>query len=136
MVPIVKRNLTPDDHTNKQDVDSYLLVDNNGQPKKVYIKRNVPIKVINHKDPKSKTLDYSDDRLEEGSVNNFQTVGYQPRKDFIKPTLGKHSKRNFLLGGESSLICCLSSKSQRQREYNSTQSNGRKESSNSRCLLQ
>lgn len=71
LVPIVKRNLTPDDHTNKQDVDSYLLVDNNGQPKKVYIKRNVPIKVINQKDAKSKTLDYSDDRLEEGSVNNF-----------------------------------------------------------------
>lgn len=60
IVPIVKRNLTPDDHVNKKDVDSYLLVDNHGQPRKVYIKRNVPVKV--HSPSKqSKTLDYSDE---------------------------------------------------------------------------
>lgn len=115
LVPVIKRNLTPDDHINKKDVDSYLLVDNHGQPRKVYIKRNVPVK-MQSPNKQSKTLDYSDDHdAEMKKFEHFNTMNPHPRgkRGLIKPTLGNQSKRNFLLGGESSLICCLSSKSHR-----------------------
>jgi hypothetical protein len=43
MVPKIKRNLTPDEHLKPPAAESYLLVDGFGQPRKIYIKRNVKI---------------------------------------------------------------------------------------------
>jgi len=35
VVPVVKRNLTPDEHLGGHRVNSYLIVDSGGKPKKV-----------------------------------------------------------------------------------------------------
>lgn len=39
IVPVVKRNLTPDDHLSKVGPEGYLLVDGKGKPRKIYIQR-------------------------------------------------------------------------------------------------
>jgi hypothetical protein len=43
VVPKVKRNLTPDEHLKAPAAESYLLVDNFGQPRKIYLKRNLKV---------------------------------------------------------------------------------------------
>ena len=54
--PMVKRNLTPDEHLKPPATESYLLVDGYGQPKKIYIKRNQPMQ-----QQASQTIDYGGD---------------------------------------------------------------------------
>jgi hypothetical protein len=77
LIPVVKRNLTPDDHTGVKEAESYLIIDSQGLPRKIYIQRKIQAKTIGQSPLKvqARTLDYdnSSDR-ERGVRNNFSTL--------------------------------------------------------------
>ncbi|CDW85930.1 UNKNOWN [Stylonychia lemnae] len=140
LIPVVKRNLTPDDHLRKEQAESYILVDQKGKPKKIYIQRNVPIKVHspNSRDinkNQSKTLDY--DNQSQDSFNNQQFLTIQqPTKTKTNQVI-KSQRKKFMneADGDSSLICCLSTKSQKDYKYQNG-NNQRSGNGGGGCILQ
>ena len=128
MVPKIKRNLTPDEHLKPPPAESYLLVDGFGQPRKIYIKRNV--KIVSSQSP-SRVQDRRS-TIEPASHGEISDYGetHQPFRTVIPQGIQKQPqslRKNFLLGGagaESSLICCLSTKSHKDfnKSYHSANS--------------